>query len=88
MTNPSISRSSGMSDSYPPRTEQNCDNCFYNTELYRLNDDGQVEMRLQCRRYAPKPTEGPWVSSNPGAFWPSVKAHEWCGEWAPKEESA
>jgi len=70
-----------MKSHYPPRSKQDCGNCFYVEELYRLIGDQQLEMMLQCRRHAPNATHGTITDAN----WPQVRKENWCGEWAPQE---
>jgi hypothetical protein len=75
-----------MTSPYPPRAVQDCSNCFYNEELFGLDNNKQVQRKFECRRHAPKATAAP-VDPLCRAYWPEVTEQNWCGEWAPQEAS-
>jgi hypothetical protein len=51
-----------------------CSNCRFFRYGGEPDDDTDVG---DCRRYAPRPSEGGGLR----ALWPEVHLHEWCGEW-------
>jgi len=49
---------------------QTCETCRHWNKLANKGE---------CRRYPPQ------LHDN-GQYWPTTRAHQWCGEWTPKSE--
>lgn len=63
-----------MKAPFPPVAEQSCLNCIYLRGGF-------------CRRNAPVVFAEPNTHyTYRKAFWPVVKADDWCGEWISREE--
>lgn len=70
-----------MTNPYPPRREQRCDNCFFAVPFDA--EDTQNREVIECRRSAPPALTGPRATFV--GYWPEVDALDWCGDWSPKE---
>ncbi len=78
-----------MTNPYPPRREQRCENCFF-AVLYGLigeldAEDTQYCEVIECRRCAPPASIGLAGTITFTCHWPEVDALDWCGDWSPKE---
>ena len=49
-----------------------CQNCRFSVE--------RTAIRLECRRYAPRPLE-----ATQRLGWPEVSNDDWCGEWEAQD---
>jgi len=74
-----------MTHPYPPRTEQDCGNCFYVMRFDKDITQEGVDL-FECHRKAPAPVLG--TGGGFDAYWPDVDEVDWCGEWAPQEVPA
>jgi hypothetical protein len=62
-------------NSYPPRTQQSCANCYYGIPVATSG-----RPHLICRYAAPQAGTIPHK-----ACWPMVVNTDWCGFWGPSE---
>lgn len=67
-----------MTNPYPPRREQRCENCFFSVDFCPTDI-------IECRRSAPPASIGLAGTLSFAGKWPEVDALDWCGDWSPKE---
>lgn len=72
-----------MTNPYPPRREQRCENCFFAVPFDA--EDTQDREVIECRRCAPPASIGLAGTITFTGYWPEVDALDWCGDWSPKE---
>jgi len=66
----------------PPRSEQRCLNCYYSCHYRTIPDE------LYCHKKPPALHPLDRVDRRVDtAIWPRVQKSQWCGSWAPIEES-